>query len=52
VAAEERVALYTPDPAARVTDHPGFRRMFAPGRLSVGVFFPIENFKGDQPTML
>ena len=25
--------------------------MFAPGRLSVGVFFPIENFKGDQPTM-
>jgi len=43
--------LYTPDPAARVTDHPGFRRMFAPGRLSVGVFFPIENFKGDRPTM-
>lgn len=25
--------------------------MFAPSRLSVGVFFPIENFKGDQPTM-
>jgi luciferase-type oxidoreductase len=25
--------------------------MFAPRRLTVGVFFPIENFKGDQPTM-
>ncbi|WP_323843994.1 LLM class oxidoreductase [Microbulbifer magnicolonia] len=29
----------------------GFRKMFAPGRLTLGVFFPIEAFKGDQPTM-
>ena len=43
--------MYTLDPSARLNDHPGFRRMFAPGRLTVGVFFPIENFKGDQPTM-
>jgi luciferase-type oxidoreductase len=43
--------LYTADRTARVTDNPAFRRMFAPGRVSVGVFFPIENFKGDQPTM-
>ena len=28
-----------------------FERMFAPGRLTVGVFFPIEAFLGDQPTM-
>lgn len=32
-------------------DLPGFRRMFAPGRLSLGVFFPIEAFQGDRPTM-
>jgi len=30
---------------------PGFRRMFAPGNLTVGVFFPIEAFQRDQPTM-
>ncbi|SMP81631.1 LLM class oxidoreductase [Noviherbaspirillum suwonense] len=29
----------------------GFRRMFAPGRLTLGVFFPIEAFEGDQPSM-
>ncbi|HSK39628.1 MAG TPA: LLM class flavin-dependent oxidoreductase, partial [Arenibaculum sp.] len=29
----------------------GFRRMFAPGRLTLGLFFPIEAFKGDRPTM-
>ena len=29
----------------------GFRRMFAPGRLTLGVFFPIEAFTGDRPTM-
>ena len=37
--------------AARVSDTPGFRRMFAPGRLTVGVFFPIEAFERDEPTM-
>ena len=37
--------------AAQVSDTPGFRRMFAPGRLTVGVFFPIEAFERDQPTM-
>lgn len=29
----------------------GFRRMFAPGRLTLGVFFPIEAYPGDRPTM-
>src|SRR5512143_3010699 len=28
-----------------------FRRMFAPGRLTFGLFFPIEAFAGDRPTM-
>lgn len=31
--------------------HPGFRRMFAPGRLTVGMLFPIEAYKGDVPLM-
>jgi luciferase-type oxidoreductase len=39
------------DKTARVAAHPGFRRMFAPGRLTVGVFFPIEAFQRDEPTM-
>ncbi|MBI3453639.1 MAG: LLM class oxidoreductase [Rhodospirillales bacterium] len=30
---------------------PGFVRMFAPGRLTLGVFFPIEAFEGSNPTM-
>jgi len=31
--------------------HPGFARMFQPGRLTLGVFFPIEAFEGTNPTM-
>jgi luciferase-type oxidoreductase len=37
--------------AASVSDSAGFRRMFAPDRLSLGVFFPIEAFERDEPTM-
>lgn len=33
------------------TATPGFRRMFSPERLTLGLFFPIEAFKGDRPTM-
>ena len=29
-----------------------FQRMFKPGRLTFGVFFPIEAFSGDRPTMI
>ncbi|MEP0930198.1 hypothetical protein NC974_24570 [Leptolyngbya sp. SLC-A1] len=29
----------------------GFDRMFQPGQLTVGVFFPIEAYKGSIPTM-
>jgi luciferase-type oxidoreductase len=31
---------------------PGYRRVFAPGRLTLGLFFPIESFAGDRPAML
>jgi luciferase-type oxidoreductase len=43
--------MLKPNPTARVTDSKGFTRMFAPGRLSVGVFFPIEAFQRDEPSM-
>src|ERR1700761_6149574 len=43
--------MLTPNMSAEVSDSPGFQKMFAPGRLTLGVFFPIEAFKGDQPTM-
>lgn len=39
------------NPVARVDTAPGFRRMFRPGHLTLGVFFPIEAFKGDEPPM-
>jgi len=32
-------------------DSLAFERMFAPRRLTLGVFFPIEAFLGDRPTM-
>jgi len=38
--------------AAPHTQLPGFRRTFAPGKLTLGLFFPIEAFDGDTPTML
>jgi luciferase-type oxidoreductase len=37
--------------AARPDQGRGFQRMFAPGRMTLGVFFPIEAFQGDQPAM-
>jgi luciferase-type oxidoreductase len=33
------------------SEHPGFRRTFKQGHLTLGFFFPIEAFKGDVPTM-
>jgi luciferase-type oxidoreductase len=43
--------MITTNRSARADDAPGFRRMFAPGRLTLGVFFPIEAYKGDVPAM-
>jgi luciferase-type oxidoreductase len=43
--------MLTVNREARVSDARGFQRMFAPGRLTLGVFFPIEAFQRDEPTM-
>ena len=32
--------------------HRGFSRTFTPGHLSLGLFFPLEAFGGDIPSML
>lgn len=37
--------------STRVPSHRGFSDMFRPGRLTLGVFFPIEAFQGASPTM-
>jgi luciferase-type oxidoreductase len=37
--------------ASDPTETEGFRRMFSPGKLTVGVFFPIEAYQRDEPTM-
>jgi luciferase-type oxidoreductase len=44
-------SMLTANKAARPEQARGFRKMFAPGKLTLGVFFPIEAFQGDQPTM-
>lgn len=31
--------------------NPGFRQMFAPGKLTLGLLFPIEAYKTDVPTL-
>jgi luciferase-type oxidoreductase len=33
------------------TANPGWRRVFRPENLTLGVFFPIEAFQGDTPSM-
>lgn len=41
-----------PPPAPYVPpDSPGFRRMFARNRLTLGLFFAIDNYDGDTPDM-
>lgn len=32
--------------------HRSFRHTFKAGHLTLGLFFPIEAFQGDMPTML
>lgn len=44
--------MFDVNPQARgAADSLGFQRMFAPGRLTFGLFFPIEAFSGDRPRM-
>ncbi len=42
--------MYQPSPIS-YDQHRGFRHTFTRGKLSVGLFFPIEAFDGDMPTM-
>jgi luciferase-type oxidoreductase len=49
----DNLTLFTPHPTARSGgDSLAFQRMFAPERMTLGVFFPIEAFSGDQPRMV
>jgi len=43
--------MLRPNKTARASDAPGFQRMFGPDRLTVGLFFPIEAYQRDEPTM-
>src|SRR3978361_1272593 len=43
--------MFKVDATVRVEEAPGFRRMFAADRLTLGLFFPIEAFQQDRPTM-
>src|SRR5258708_34907990 len=43
--------MLTPNKSADASDSVGFQKMFAPGRMTLGVFFPIEAFQRDEPTM-
>ena len=46
-------SLFELDPdVAGAHESRAFQGMFAPGRLTFGVFFPIEAFSGDRPTMV
>lgn len=36
---------------ARVGDRDGCKKTFAPFRLTLGEYFPIEASEGDEPTM-
>jgi luciferase-type oxidoreductase len=51
MAGSGRLRMFTVNPSASVNDARGFQRMFAPARLTLGVFFPIEAFERDQPSM-
>lgn len=44
--------MLTVNRTATPGDSLGFLRMFAPGRFTLGKFFPIEDYAGEQPTMI
>ncbi len=43
--------MFNVNDSATVSDSKGFAKMFAPGRMTLGIFFPIEAFPRDEPTM-
>jgi luciferase-type oxidoreductase len=48
---EKKPAMYQPS-TTPYQEHRGFRHTFKAGHMSLGLFFPIEAFKGDTPLML
>jgi luciferase-type oxidoreductase len=48
---EEEYLMFHPPLSTQVTEGRGYRRMFTQGKLTLGLFFPIEAFVGDEPTM-
>ena len=40
--------MFMANQTARVTDSRAFQKMFAPGKLTLGAFLPIEAFPGDR----
>jgi luciferase-type oxidoreductase len=43
--------MLMPSPNTAPRSNPGFSRMFARGRLTLGITFAIESYPGDAPTM-
>ncbi len=43
--------MFTPNTTQSPTSNAGYQRVFKPGKLTLGVFFPIEAFNGDMPAM-
>lgn len=43
--------MLAPASHALPQSNPGFARMFAPGKLTLGVLFAIESYAGDAPSM-
>ncbi|WP_323846441.1 LLM class flavin-dependent oxidoreductase [Microbulbifer magnicolonia] len=43
--------MFTPN-SIPYQQQPGFQRTYRQGRLSLGLFFPLEAFTGDMPSML
>jgi hypothetical protein len=43
--------MLTVNKSGLVSENPGFRRMFARDRLTLGVFLPIEAFEREEPTL-
>jgi hypothetical protein len=46
-----KMSMYRPS-AIPYQQHRGFSRTFTPSHLSLGLFFPLEAFDGDTPSML
>lgn len=43
--------MFIPNIAKSPNTNPGYQRVYKQGKLTFGVFFPIEAFEGDMPTM-